>query len=174
MVANAFIIMLGGSETSSTALAAATYFLTLCPATLAKLTTEIFSAFETESEINVHNIQNLPYLTAVMDETLRIHPPLPQSSPRVVHQGGDVICGTFVPEGVSTALSASTMAFRTCLISSHRPLSRFLIGQCIGAPRTLHFPTPLFRSAGWASLDLPTTGGKLGSLSRLVQGTVSG
>lgn len=101
MVANAFIIMLGGSETSSTALAAATYFLTLYPGTLAKLTDEIFSAFQTEEDINVHNVQNLPYLTAVMDETLRISPPLPHSSPRVVHKGGDVICGAFVPEDVS-------------------------------------------------------------------------
>lgn len=101
MEANAFILMLGGSETSSTALAAATYYLTLCPGVLAKLTAEIFSTVESEADINVHTIQNLPYLSAVMDETLRINPPLPQPSPRVMHQGGDVICGVFVPEGVS-------------------------------------------------------------------------
>jgi hypothetical protein len=84
MEANAFILMLGGSETSSTALATATYFLTLHPGVLAKLTDEIFSAFQTEEDINVHSIQSLPYLSAVMDETLRINPPVPHPSPIVM------------------------------------------------------------------------------------------
>lgn len=34
---------------------------------------------------------------------------LSHSSPRVVHKGGDVICGVFVPEGVSLPLSGSIM-----------------------------------------------------------------
>jgi hypothetical protein len=108
MVANAFIIMLGGSETSSTALAGATYYLTRYPEKLAKLKDEVLSAFKTEEDINVHNIQNLPYLTAVMDETLRMSPPLPHASPRIMHKGGDVICGNFIPENVSIPLPGST------------------------------------------------------------------
>ncbi|KAH8744430.1 cytochrome P450 monooxygenase [Diaporthe sp. PMI_573] len=104
MVANAFIIMLGGSETSSTALAGATYYLTRYPEKLAKLTDEVLSAFKTEEDINVHNIQNLPYLTAVMDETLRMSPPLPHASPRIMHKGGDVICGNFIPENTLISL----------------------------------------------------------------------
>ncbi|POS68949.1 cytochrome P450 [Diaporthe helianthi] len=103
-VANAFIIMLGGSETSSTALAAAVYYLLKSPEAFSKLTAEILSAFQTESDINVHNIQNLPYLTAVMEETLRVHPPLPNSSPRLVHEGGRVICGEFIPEGTGVSI----------------------------------------------------------------------
>lgn len=101
MVSNAFLLMLGGSETSATALSAVTYFLTSHPETLSKLTHEVLSTFQTEGEININNVQNLPYMQAVLDETLRLNPPLPHSSPRVVHKGGDIFCGFFVPEGVS-------------------------------------------------------------------------
>lgn len=104
MVSNAFILMLGGSETSATALAAATYFLTSHPGVLSKLTHEILSSFRTAEDINVNTVQNLPYLLAVLEETLRLHSPLPHSSPRVVHKGGDTFCGYFVPEGVGSLL----------------------------------------------------------------------
>ncbi|KXH50180.1 cytochrome P450 [Colletotrichum simmondsii] len=99
MVSNAFLLMLGGSETSATALSAVTYFLTSHPAVLSKLTDEVFSTFKAEEEININSVQNLPYMLAVLDETLRLNPPLPHSSPRVVHEGGDTFCGFFVPEG---------------------------------------------------------------------------
>ncbi|KAK1706783.1 hypothetical protein CaCOL14_013284 [Colletotrichum acutatum] len=99
MVSNAFLLMLGGSETSATALSAVTYFLTSHPAVLSKLTHEVFSTFQSEEEININSVQNLPYMLAVLDETLRLNPPLPHSSPRVVHKGGDTFCGFYVPEG---------------------------------------------------------------------------
>ncbi|KAK1671248.1 cytochrome P450 [Colletotrichum godetiae] len=99
MVSNAFLLMLGGSETSATALSAVTYFLTSHPAVLSKLTHEVLSTFQTEEEININSVQNLPYMLAVLDETLRLNPPLPGSSPRVVHRGGDTFNGFFVPEG---------------------------------------------------------------------------
>ncbi|KAL2283049.1 hypothetical protein FJTKL_10163 [Diaporthe vaccinii] len=99
MVSNAFLLMLGGSETSSTALSAATYFLTSHPEALSKLTHEVLSTFQTEEEINVNTVQNLPYMLAVLDETLRLNPPLPHTTPRVVHKGGDTFCGYFLPEG---------------------------------------------------------------------------
>lgn len=100
MISNSFLLMLGGSETSATALSAVTYFLTSHPPVLDKLTQEVLSAFKSEDEINVHSVQKLSYLGAVLDETLRLNPPLPHTSPRVVHQGGDGFCGSFVPEGV--------------------------------------------------------------------------
>lgn len=102
MVSNAFLLMLGGSETSATALSAVTYFLTSHPQVLSKLTNEILSSFQTEDDININTVQNLPYMLAVLDETLRLNPPLPHASPRVVHKGGDTFCGFFVPEGVSS------------------------------------------------------------------------
>ncbi|KAI8290849.1 Trichothecene C-15 hydroxylase [Colletotrichum sp. SAR 10_98] len=99
MVSNSFLLMLGGSETSATALSAVTFFVTSHPQVMERLTNEILSAFPRDEDIDVHSVQKLPYLLAVLDETLRLNPPLPHTSPRVVRKGGDEFCGYFVPEG---------------------------------------------------------------------------
>ncbi|KAL0937245.1 trichothecene c-15 hydroxylase [Colletotrichum truncatum] len=104
MVSNAFLLMLGGSETSATALSAVTYLLTLHPEVLSKLTKEVFGAFQSEEEICIQTVQKLPYMLAVLDETLRLHPPLPHTSPRVVHKWGDTFCGYFIKEGTIVSI----------------------------------------------------------------------
>ncbi|KUI70157.1 Isotrichodermin C-15 hydroxylase [Cytospora mali] len=96
--ANASLLIVAGSETTATALAGATYLLCQNPDTLAKLTEEVRSSFSSEDEITLLSVQNLKYMLAVLDETLRLFPPVPTSTPRVVHEGGDVICDTFLPE----------------------------------------------------------------------------
>jgi cytochrome P450 len=49
----------------------------------------------------MHNLVNMKYLQACLDEGLRIFPPVPVTLPRIVPSGGDVVCGKLVPEGVS-------------------------------------------------------------------------
>lgn len=90
-----------GSETTATALSGAVYLLGTNPNILAKLADEIRSAFAYEDEITLLSVQNLQYMHAVINETLRIYPPAPAAFPRVVHDGGDVICGKYLPGGVS-------------------------------------------------------------------------
>lgn len=96
--------MAGGSETSSTALAAITYYLLMNPPTMVKLTSEIRSTFNSESEINMAGIQNLKYTLAVIYEALRMFPPVPGSMRRIVSPGGREIAGHFVPEGTLVAV----------------------------------------------------------------------
>lgn len=67
----------------------------------AKLKEEVSSAFSTEAEITLLSVQKLKYMTAVIDEGMRIYPAAPGSAPRLIHQGGAVVCGTYLPEGVS-------------------------------------------------------------------------
>lgn len=174
MVSNAFLLMLGGSETSSTALSAATYFLTSHPEALSKLTQEVLSTFQTEEEINVNTVQNLPYMLAVLDETLRLNPPLPHTTPRVVHKGGDTFCGFFVPEGVSFFHATKPWENRNCKIVTnhlHRLSSEYPSGQCITALRTSTFPTRSSQSAGWGILASPVIKGKAESRLDLGRGT---
>lgn len=45
---------------------------------------------------------NLPYLAAVINETLRIHHPTPINLPRVVPPEGQMIDGHWIPGRVST------------------------------------------------------------------------
>ena len=43
---------------------------------------------------------SLPYLTATINEALRIYPPIPIGTPRIVPKGGANVAGEFLPEGV--------------------------------------------------------------------------
>lgn len=92
-----------GSETTATALSAATYFLSQNPEPLAKLTAEVRSAFSSEEEIDLLSVQHLSYMLAVLDEALRLYPPAPGGQPRVIAKGGDIILDRYVPEGVSVS-----------------------------------------------------------------------
>lgn len=101
LAAHASDFVLAGSETTATALATTTYFLLRTPSALEKLTTEVRSAFANYDDIKNATTQSLPYLTAVLSEGMRMFPPLPFSTPRVVPEGGDTVDGHFIPQGVS-------------------------------------------------------------------------
>ncbi|KAK1641338.1 cytochrome P450 [Colletotrichum phormii] len=98
MTSNAMVLIIAGSETTATLLTAATYFLASNPRVLAKLNDEVRSAFTTEDEIDMLSVQNLPYLLAVLDESLRMFPPVPGPSPRAIGEGGDTILGESIPQ----------------------------------------------------------------------------
>ncbi|KAI8274562.1 Trichothecene C-15 hydroxylase [Colletotrichum sp. SAR11_57] len=132
MVSNSFLLMLGGSETSATALSAVTFFVTSHTKVMERLTNEILSAFSREEDIDVHSVQKLPYLLAVLDETLRLNPPLPHSSPRVVRKGGDEFCGYYVPEG--TVISIPHWAMYHSSSNFTEPES-FIPERWLGDPR---------------------------------------
>ena len=103
MLNNAAVMVVAGSETTSSVLCGATFLL--CKfGKLGKATQEIRSTFKRSADINLLEVSQLPYLTAVIDETLRMYPAVPGQPPRVVPAGGSMVCGKFVPEGVSSPL----------------------------------------------------------------------
>ncbi|CAM1500429.1 Fc.00g095910.m01.CDS01 [Cosmosporella sp. VM-42] len=99
LYANANILVIAGSETSATLLAVAMYYLLSNREYLDKVCKEIRDAFDSEDAINFAGISKLPYLRAVIDESLRIHSPLPAGFNRFVPKGGAIIDGEFVHEG---------------------------------------------------------------------------
>ena len=99
LYANAQTLVMAGSETSATLLAVAGFNLMTNPEKLQKLAYEIRSTFDTESDINFVTISKLPYLNAVINESLRIQPPIPAGIHRFVPPGGGIIDGRFVAEG---------------------------------------------------------------------------
>ncbi|KAL5372840.1 hypothetical protein PMIN06_012636 [Paraphaeosphaeria minitans] len=100
---NMTIIIFAGAETTASALCAITRHLLQNRGALHRVTEEIRSAYATESEIKIASTGNLPYLNAVINESLRIAPPSAIGVPRVVPKGGDTICGRWVPEGTYVA-----------------------------------------------------------------------
>lgn len=99
MLNNAAVMVVGGSETSASALCGATYLLAMS-GKMSIAVKEIRDAFPTAEEINLQTVSRLSYLTAVIDETLRMYPSVPGQPPRVVPAGGATVCGKFVPEEV--------------------------------------------------------------------------
>lgn len=95
-------VIVGGSETSATVLVGLFAHLSTQPRILHTLTTEIRRRFEREEDIDYDSIRGLEYLEAVLNEGLRMCNPIPGGLPRVAPKGGDMYCGEWLPEGVSS------------------------------------------------------------------------
>ncbi|KAK8017967.1 cytochrome P450 [Apiospora marii] len=98
------VLICAGSETTATALSGATYLLLENPSALERLTAEIKTRFQSEQDITIQATAELPYLNAVVQESLRMCPPGPSVFPRVVPEGGRVVCGQFVPGGYTVGV----------------------------------------------------------------------
>jgi cytochrome P450 len=67
-----------------------------------KLNHEVRSSFNSVADITITSVSRLSYLLACLNEGLRRYPPAVSNLPREVHEGGEMICGEFVPEHVSS------------------------------------------------------------------------
>lgn len=65
-----------------------------------RLVKEIRTAFAADNAITFSETAKLPYLAAVIEESLRFYPPLATGLPRVTPAGGEMVDGYFVPEKV--------------------------------------------------------------------------
>ncbi|KAK5652338.1 hypothetical protein OQA88_10530 [Cercophora sp. LCS_1] len=97
--ANVFILILAGSETTATTLAGATYFLLTNPEILRTLEQEVRGAFSSADEINISSVNKLSYMLAVLNEALRMYPPVTSNLVRAVPEGGAQVAGRFIPGG---------------------------------------------------------------------------
>ena len=66
-----------------------------------KLRQEISSKIGASGQIDNTNLQHLDHLNAVIDETLRLHPPVPTAIPRLTPPEGIQIGETYVPGNVT-------------------------------------------------------------------------
>lgn len=83
-------------DQTATALSGTTYHLLRNPAYLKKLTMEIREAHASSEDITLDSIQRLKYLHAVLQEGLRMYPPVPSTLPRRTPTGGAMIDGEWV------------------------------------------------------------------------------
>lgn len=100
MVANASILVLGGSETTATLLAGTTYLLMKHPEVMEKLNSEVRSIFSKDEDIDFQSVGSLEYMLAVLDEAMRLYPPVPKQGNRIVPAKGAMIAGKWVAGGV--------------------------------------------------------------------------
>ncbi|KAG9235555.1 cytochrome P450 [Amylocarpus encephaloides] len=108
IIVNSALFIVAGSETTANALSGMLARLVYNPDKYKKLCDEIRGAFEEEKEIRYEKLGELPYLNAVIEEGLRIHPPVPTGLLRTVPKDGDTVDGFWVPGG--TAVSVGSWA----------------------------------------------------------------
>ncbi|KAH8667962.1 cytochrome P450 [Tricladium varicosporioides] len=109
-------IMTGGSETTATCLCASTYYLCKNPTAMAAIQAEIRNAFQSANEITPAAASNLKYTNAVLEEAMRLLPPLPGGLRRITSPHGNMIAGTFIPPRTSVSVD---------LFAAGRSLSNF-------------------------------------------------
>ncbi|KAF3003227.1 hypothetical protein E8E13_009911 [Curvularia kusanoi] len=97
MHSNAELFMLAGSETTATLLSGLTYYLLTNPDHYARLKKEIRGKFSSTGDLSFESLSECKYLDACVKEGLRVYPPVPIGSPRVIPVEGRQILGRWIP-----------------------------------------------------------------------------
>ena len=91
-----------GADTTATAICSTLHFLSQNPAMLDRLRQDLQFFREGDHEQQLDGGQKYaPYLQAVVEEAMRLHPPVGLMNPRVIPEGGITICGRYFNGGVS-------------------------------------------------------------------------
>ncbi|KAH7205127.1 cytochrome P450 [Fusarium redolens] len=115
LVAEAGDILVAGSDTTATTLAVAIYQLISHPEAYDALKTEIRPAMlKTAEDYDLKSIEQLPYLTACVKESLRIASAVPSRLPRVVPPSQSkasslIVDGKVIPPGSVVSISSYTV-----------------------------------------------------------------
>jgi cytochrome P450 len=116
VIVNGALFIIAGTETTAGFLTGLFNLLTRPENKhiLDMLTKEIRENFRSDKDISFQALVTLPYLSAVIDEGLRIFPSAPIGFTRSVPQGGDTVCGEYLPGGttVSVCMWAATHSER--------------------------------------------------------------
>jgi cytochrome P450 len=91
-----------GHETTASAMSWAVYLLCKHPDAQQKLRQEIHEHLDLNGEISSMDIDRLPYLNAVLNETMRIFPPVPLTLRDAAHD--TTIQGHFIPAGTTVVI----------------------------------------------------------------------
>jgi cytochrome P450 len=104
-----FLNLVAGSDTTGTSLAVILYYVYRDPRVLAKLRDELEAAgWHGSTPVTYRDGVRLPYLDAVVQEGLRIHPPIGLALERVVPAAGWQMPdgGPFLPGGTKVGMNA--------------------------------------------------------------------
>lgn len=109
IVAEVSIMMNAGSDTTAIAMANALYHLLKNPETFNTLREELDSVLDPEEIIAPYSkVKYLPYLRAVLDESLRINPPVTFNLPRRTPSDGCQVGTEYIPGNTSVSISSWT------------------------------------------------------------------
>ncbi|KAL8793908.1 MAG: hypothetical protein Q9195_003527 [Heterodermia aff. obscurata] len=144
IITNAGLLLVAGSETVATLLSGATYHLLRNPPVYTRLQTELRTAFPTEKAINFDSLARLPYLDAVLTESLRLYPPAVASLQRTTGPEGDLIAGNYIPPHTKVGVPQ---------YASYHSRANFTDPESFVPERWLADPPPRYRADARAALQ---------------------
>ncbi|MCJ1261249.1 hypothetical protein MMC22_001113 [Lobaria immixta] len=101
LVSEASLLILGGTDTTATAISSTLFYILHNSTVLAKLNDEVRTAFSQVEEIRGGGkLSECRYLRACIDEALRMTPGVGGILPREVLPGGIVVDNTYFPAGI--------------------------------------------------------------------------
>ncbi|KAF7552240.1 hypothetical protein G7Z17_g4461 [Cylindrodendrum hubeiense] len=103
LMTHAFNNIAAGSDTTATALRSVIYNTLRHPEVHEKLKAELRSTLSYPVDFATTN--KLPYLSAVIKESIRVHPSVGMLLARVVPEGGAEICGHYIASGVEVGVN---------------------------------------------------------------------
>ncbi|KAJ6490679.1 cytochrome P450 [Mycena vitilis] len=100
VVADGVLSIIAGSDTTSTAISTFVWFILSHPEIYRRVQAEVDSVYPAgDSLLDDSKHDELVFLRACLNETLRLHPPVPTNGTRQVSPGnGRLIAGCFIPE----------------------------------------------------------------------------
>lgn len=106
------LLTIAGSDTTSVVLSSAFFYLARRPDVQTKLAKEIFSTFSSYDEIRSGSkLHSCRYLTAFLEEALRMTPPVSAEPAREVLQGGTTVDSHYIPEGLHVSTGLYCLSF---------------------------------------------------------------
>ncbi|KAM0128658.1 hypothetical protein ACHAO1_008880 [Botrytis cinerea] len=110
LVDEAFLFVFAGTDTTGNTITNAFYYILSSPSVYSKILDELTAYGITSHEtFDCNVVQRLPYLTAVVKESMRIHTIVGGVLPRIVPDGGVVVDGYFMPAGTSISQSIHSL-----------------------------------------------------------------
>ncbi|CZR64603.1 related to pisatin demethylase cytochrome P450 [Phialocephala subalpina] len=103
------LVIVAGSDTSSSAMTHIFYHLAKEPYIITKLREELATFYKPGSENEIRDLQDAKYLNGVINEALRLHPPVPSGVLRQTPPEGITVGDTFIPGGVTISAPSWSM-----------------------------------------------------------------
>ena len=101
---DARLIIVAGSDTVAATMTHIFYYLAKDQSQIARLRSELEPILQTSSQFDVTNVRNANHLNGVINEALRLHPPIGSGVFRKTPPEGVTVDGTFIPGEVNVSV----------------------------------------------------------------------
>ncbi|CAN9172970.1 hypothetical protein AA0119_g2930 [Alternaria tenuissima] len=96
-LSEAKLAIVAGADTNAITMSNVCYLLCQHPGYQAELYKELSNLRSLDGVIDDRDLLNKPYLTGIINESLRLHPPVPSGLQRVTPAEGAIIAGRYIP-----------------------------------------------------------------------------